>query len=373
MLVPGMGSNGPAYLGVTSERVLYFCSCPHGCELNEIRLRQRPALDTLKRDDGWTITASADPRTVTLRGTTQQSAARFSEVFDAQVAALGVDAETWQTVAADSDLWDEMRHYLDGDEDEPDGHDVAGLQQAWIEQGALKPESAWWPPSASTIVWLLPLLLLMWMIHTVIISTSGAPGARASTSALIRMAQRGDGWALSQLSGRVLTETNVDDKIAIVHLVASHRLSGAAGILLQDLFTHDSAGLRRAEIEALFELDFGRELAAALAKPGDPNIKKALLDDIGAFGNSTVVAPLKEYFPFAEPELRPALLLTLARLGQSDFLVTTYETGSSEAREWCLEAAYSLPRDVRRSVLQRCLAFETASGRRKQLEELIDR
>ncbi len=386
VLISGNSTDGPAYLGVTEKRAFYFRVVECGVEIKECRLKKRPLVDSLEKDDGWTITITADQRLLELRAIKQSAASRFCEALDEQVASLGVGKDTWETLSADHNLWDEMRHYLDpvdNDKDEADEKEdkerkkddgeIDELQQDWIKKGALKSDTAWWPPSAATLVWLLPLLLLLWMVHTIIIASTSEPSAATKTSILISRARSGDALALNQLAYRLPKEKNPELKISIARLLAQNSPPGAADMLLQDIFSHNHAKVRQEEMQTLFKMNLGRELVARVTMPGSIELKKALILDLGNYDDTSITSDLKEYYQRAERPLRPVLLNTLARLGQADFLIDTYKKGTTDIRENCLDAVYCLKPKARKRVLKAFLDMEVAADRRQQIEDLLKR
>ena len=384
VLISGINQGLKSYLGLTAKRAFFFRAGKFGLEISECRLKLRPLVDSIQNDDGWMVTVTIEHRTLELRQVSQNSAARYCEAIDKQISSLGVGSDSWETMAADHNLWDEMRHYItptddDGTEEEKkekaekedDGIDE--LQQKWIKKGALKNANAWWPPSAATLVWLIPLLLLLWMVHTIIIASTADPATLSNTSLLISRAKRGDERALNQLAFRLPKEKSTDKKIAIAQLLAQNSPPGAADMLLQDIFSQNDSAVRQAEIQTLFKLNLGRELVARITQPGSLELKKALIIDLGDFGDASIASDLKEYYHRSEPALRPILLRTLARLGQAEFLVETYRKGTTEVRENCLDAVYSLKPKARKKALEACLECEVAAERRKHIESLLKR
>ena len=384
VLISGLFQHGKAYLGLTAKRSFFFRSSKFGVEITECRLRYRPLVDSIQNDDGWMVTVTLEHRVLELRQVAQNAAARFCEAIDKQISSLGVGSDSWETMAADHNLWDEMRHYItpkDGAEAKEEGKEsenkedggIDELQQNWIKKGALKSPSAWWPPSAATLVWLIPLLLLLWMVHTIIIASTADPSTMKNTNLLLSRARRGDERALNQLAFRLPKEKNAEKKISIARLLAQNSPPGAADMLLQDIFSQNTSAVRQAEIQTLFKLNLGRELVARITQPGSLELKKALIIDLGDFGDTSIASDLKEYYHRSEQPLRPILLRTLARLGQDEFLVETYRKGTTEVREDCLDAVYSLEPKARKKALEACLECEVAAERRKHIESLLKR
>ena len=384
VLISGINQGLKSYLGLTAKRAFFFRYGKFGLEISECRLKLRPLVDSIQNDDGWMVTVTIEHRTLELRQVSQNSAARYCEAIDEQISSLGVGSDSWETMAADHNLWDEMRHYITPADEEANKQEekektdkedegIDELQQDWIKKGALKNANAWWPPSAATLVWFIPLLLLLWMVHTIIIASTADPSTLSNTSLLISRAKRGDERALNQLAFRLPKEKNADKKIAIAQLLAQNSPPGAADMLLQDIFSQTNTAVRQAEIQTLFKLNLGRELVARITQPGSLELKKALIIDLGDFGDDSIASDLKEYYHRSEPALRPILLRTLARLGQADFLVETYQKGTTEVREDCLDAVYSLEPKARKKALEACLEHEVAADRRKHIESLLKR
>lgn len=376
-ITSGFVAAGPALLALTDQRIIYYRAGAHGYEFCELALKKRPHVDFFERPEGWTVNVSHDMRTLALGGLDEPTAEELCTAIEGLVAD---QSAPWDAEAGPGSLWDEMRVFLD-DGNRPTGPERAGhppspsvddLQAAWVREGASASSSGWWPPSAATLAWVVPLLLAVWVIHTMTLATSELPGATTSTRALIERARAGDDGALGVLAIRLTSEKDTDRKVTIARLLSRNAPPGAADMIIQDLFSHDEPQVRRAEIEALMDLRLGTELVARLSRPGLLDQRRQLVDDLGEFGDHSVIPDLVRLYASAEPALRPHLIRALARLGDTAFLVRAFEEGDSAIRDRCVDAALSLPGETRSAILKELLGLETDPERRASLTTLLD-
>ena len=380
---------------LTSTRVIFFRQAKYGKEFKECRLKKRPVSDCFEEEENeWTITVSCADRVLQMPNVSQETSSLFCKTFDELMDSLGLTSNPWDELDSNEALWSEMHHYLEDTGEDPLDNDSEGtgreeaeeaaeddfqevemndLQKSWIEKGAKPRGHSPWPSSASTLVWIIPILLVLWIAHTIFIASASETSQVTKTSALLHLAKNGDPWALNQLAYRLPKEKDPNTKIGIARMIARQNLPGAAEMLFQDIFSHDSYPVRHAEIKALLEMNLGKELVARLVQPGNEELKKTLISDLALWGDSSVAKELERYYPRASAGLKPSLQRALAKLGRSSFLVSLYQRGDEELKKSCLRAIRTLDEESKKVFLEELLKVVSKPSRRNEIKGMLMR
>lgn len=351
---------------VFNEKALLFCKGTNGFTINEILFRNKPFITSDKDPGGfWTIYISASPRHFQLEAISQDDAAEFTLFFEA-----AVNDYLRQKPAEEDDVNEEALSTRKTQEKE--GQNLLDdLTRKWKKDGPLKKTGLEWLPSSGTIYKILIFLIIIGTAHSTFILFTSSYSLSVDKQALMDLAKKNDTWANKQLVLNLGHETDNTRIMKSLNIIEGNINENTANILLSQLENVSLPKAKKKILTILINSGMAGLIENAFLAPDSKGMQKEIIELTGEIDSPAATFLLHRIYAQRSNDLRAILLMVLARKGDMDFLFESYRNGSSVDRSNCIEAAMSLPENLKEEILKNFLQIEKNSTTVTRINQLL--